>query len=71
MKTVSATGSTGTLSQNRGTSLIINNSAQSASSVNPQAGGGIGNIVTISTGNPSAAGNITATTGKWVIFNVF
>ncbi|PNF25978.1 hypothetical protein B7P43_G06364 [Cryptotermes secundus] len=63
VKTVSATCSSNTLSQQpRGTSLIINNQTSTTMGAPAHPGpGGVGNIVTIST-NPNSGGNLTATT---------
>ncbi|XP_021935381.1 BRCA2-interacting transcriptional repressor EMSY isoform X4 [Zootermopsis nevadensis] len=63
VKTVSATCSSNTVSQQpRGASLIINNQTSSTMGAPLHPGpGGMGNIVTIST-NPDSGGNLTATT---------
>ncbi|KAJ4445144.1 hypothetical protein ANN_06945 [Periplaneta americana] len=63
VKTVSATCSSNTLSQqSRGASLIINNQSSVTMGAPTHPGpSGVGNIVTIST-NPGSGGNLTATT---------
>lgn len=63
VKTVSATCSSNTVSQQpRSASLIINNQTSATVGAPPHPGpSGVGNIVTIST-NPNSSGNLTATT---------